>query len=347
MFNKMLPGIIAAALLISGCVTTPSSFSSRNGGNQPEWVNDINSAYSSNQYLAVLGEGDSLSKAQAKAAANMALIFESRIIVDTTIENRYAEMHKQGVLTSTSDETLVADKISQLSDQTLLNLKFGESWTNNMGTVIVAAYINRRETAELYRNRINEQTGVLLRLKTLGDDSFGRIERYAYYDSAYVIAMSNEIMLEQLDIISPAAASMLGTDYELADIKTSRTDAFDQMTFRLAFSGDTQAKLSSTVSDMLTDIGFSVSDSGDIAVAGSLHSEKIERNNDYENYKWYLLLEVVDETGTVIISVDESGISASTSESAARSRINVDVEKVINKEFSRQFNSYLNSFMEK
>jgi hypothetical protein len=347
MFKRTIPVLFIITVLLLGCASTPSTYKTGSTGNQPSWVTDIDSVYPSNQYLAVLGEGDSLSKAQAKAAANIALIFESRIKVDTTVENRYAEMKKQGVVTSVTDETRVSDKISQLSDQTLSNLKYGESWTDSMGTVITAAYLNRVETAELYRKRIDDQTHVLLRLKDKGDDGLTKIEKYAYYDSAFVIAMSNEVMLEQLDIIHPQMAKTLELGYSLDDLKTIRTRAADALTFRLNFTGADSAAIASTISETLTEIGFSLSDNAELSAKGSVQSEKIERSNDYENFKWYLYLEIVNEAGRTIISIEESGTSASTSESAARSRINVDIKKIINKQLPRQFNAYLNSYLEK
>ncbi|MDC7219090.1 MAG: LPP20 family lipoprotein [Spirochaetales bacterium] len=337
-------------IVLTGCTSSPSSSpssSSRNSGKQPDWVSDVYSAYTEDDYLAVLGEGDSLSQAQAKAASNMSLIFESRIMVDSTVESRFVEMRTGGAFSGSSEETSVTDKISQLSDQTLMNLKYGESWTNSMGKVIVVAYLNRQETAELYRSRMNEQSQVLNRLKSDGDRAVSKLARYAYYDSAYVIAMANEVMREQLEIISPASARLAGSNYDLNEIKSARSDASDDMSFRMEFTGDDEGKAQAALAETLTEMGFSVGPDGDIAVAGSVRSEKIERANDYKNYKWYLVIDVVDESDKVIIAVNESGTSASTSDSAALSRVNTDVKKVINKEFEKQFNSYLNSFTEK
>ena len=349
MNKKILPGIFFLIILLAGCASSPSAAGSpaKRSEKQPGWVTDITSVYPDDEYLAVLGEGDSLSKAQSKAASNMALIFESRIVVDSTVESRFVEMRSSGAFTGSSEETSVTDTISQLSDQTLMNIKYGESWTNSMGTVIVAAYLNRRETAELYRSRMNEQSQVLNRLKSNGDKADSKLSRYAYYDSAYVIAMANEVMREQLEIISPMTAKTAAMGYDLPEVKDARTNAADDMSFRMNFTGDDDGKAAAALSEALTGMGFSVAPDGDIAVNGSVRSEKIVRSNDYENYKWYLIIDIEDEAENVILSVNESGISASTSESAAKSRVNTDVKKVIDKEFNKQFNAYLNSFVDK
>ena len=349
MKNAIIPGALLLILLLAGCASSPSSSGSSSGsrGKQPDWVTDIYSVYPEDEYLAVLGDGDSLSKAQAKAASNMALIFESRIVVDSTVESRFVEMRASGAFAGGTEETSVTDKISQLSDQTLMNMKYGESWTDSMGTVIVAAYLNRKETADLYKSRMNEQSQVLNRLISNGDKADSKLSRYAYYDSAYIIAMGNEVMREQLEIISPSAARVAGMGYDLESLRDNRTDAAGDMSFRMEFEGDDGGNAASVLSESLTDMGFSVSPGGEIAVKGSVRTEKVARSNDYENFKWYLVIDIVDERGNVILSVNESGISASTSESAALSRVNTDVKKTINKEFGRQFNSYLNSFVDK
>lgn len=349
MLKKTITLLLLLGILLSGCLTTGSSAggSAYSGGVQPKWLTDIDSAYPPTQYLAVIGEGDTLSKAQAKAASNMAMIFETRIKVDSTVDARYSEIKKQGVFTSTTEKTNVSDRISQSSDQTLSNLKYGESWTDNMGTVFTAAYLNRIETAELYRERINDQTHVLLRLNEKGDKGDTKIERYAYYDSAFVIAMSNEVLLEQLEILHPQIAKTMELGYSLDDVKTTRAETADALTFRLSFSGEKSGAITSVISETFTDMGFTLADNAQLSASGSISFEKIDRNNDYENFKWYLTLEIADETGVTIISLEESGVSASTSESAAISRINVDVKKVINKQLPRQFNAYLNSYLEK
>ncbi|MBN2626872.1 MAG: LPP20 family lipoprotein [Spirochaetales bacterium] len=350
MKRSIVSGIFILLILITGCVSSPSSgFSSSptKSSKQPAWVSDINSVYPDEEYLAVLGDGDTLSKAQAKASSNLALIFESRIVVDNTVESRYVEMQSSGVFSGSSSETAVTNNITQLSDQTLMNVKYGESWTDSMGKVIVAAYLNRKETAKLYSTRMRDQTDVLNRLISEGDRSGSRLSRFAYYDSAYIIAMANEVMKEQLEIISPATARTASAGYDIAAIKTARTGAAEDMSFRMEFTGDDEGNAASILAESLTDMGFSVSPSGEIAVTGSVRSEKIERNNDYQNFKWYLAIEIADETGKVIMTVNENGISTSTTESAARSRVNTDVKKVINKEFERQFNAYLNGFVDK
>ncbi len=342
-------GALILLLLITGCVSSPSPSGSspKKQDQQPGWVADIGSAYPEAEYLAVLGEGDSLSKAQAKAASNLALIFESRVVVDSKVESRYVEMRTSGMFSGSSEETAVTDNISQMSDQTLMNVKYGESWTDSMGKVIVAAYLNRKETAELYKTRMNDQSKVLNRLMDQGDKSDTMLSRYAYYDSAYIIAMANEVMKEQLEIISPSAARTAAMGYDLSRIKTSRTSAAEDLSFRMEFTGDDGGNAASILSESLTGMGFSVSPRGDIAVTGSVRSEKIERNNDYQNFKWYLAIEIRDESGQTIMTVNENGISTSTTESAARSRVNTDVKKVIDKEFQKQFNAYLNGFVEK
>lgn len=336
--------LVMAALM--GCASSPSSASRSPKENQPQWLLDINSVYPDGEYLAVVGEGDSLSKAQAKAAANMALIFESRVIVDSKVESRFVEMSNNGVFTDSSRETAVTDNISQLSDQTLLGLKYGESWTDSMGKVYASAYLNRQETARLYKSRMDDQSRALARLSALGDAETALLARYAYYDAAYVIAMGNEVMRQQLEIISPATARSAAMGYDLEGVKTSRSDAASSLSFRMEFI-DEEGKTSANLAEKLTGMGFSLSPEGDLSVGGRLESEKVIRQNDYENYKWYLAIDVLDESNRLVISLEESGISASTSDSAARSRVNTDVKKIIDREFEKQFNAYLNGFLEK
>jgi hypothetical protein len=159
--------------------------------------------------------------------------------------------------------------------------------------------------------------------------------------------MGNEIMREQLQIISPATARSAGMGYDLDGVRSARTEAAKDMTFMLDFAADDDGSAQSSIEESLTNMGFSLSPSGSLMIIGFLRIEKVERNNDYQNFKWYLKIDVVNEMGETVLAIDESSISASTSESAAKSRVNVDVKKVIDKGFDKQFNAYLNTYLEK
>ena len=89
-------------------------------------------------YLSAIGEADSRRDAENMAAANLARIFESRVKADETYKERYMELTKGGS-TTYEEQSDVTKSVNIQAEQTLVNVEFAESYTNNMGRVFVLA----------------------------------------------------------------------------------------------------------------------------------------------------------------------------------------------------------------
>ncbi|MDC7125853.1 MAG: LPP20 family lipoprotein, partial [Spirochaetales bacterium] len=332
--------IIPSIFLLFSCVTSTSN-------REPSWVTDINSEYPENRFLAVLGQGDSISSAQKKAAANLSMIFETTISVDSQLTTKYTTLENEGVITSTSGSSTMSDNINQKSNQTLFNIKYGETWTNETGIVTVVAYLDRRETASIYSQKINSQNTDIKRLEATGDKAESILVKYAYYDSAFVLAMNNKTLIEQLGIISTPSASALLLDYNVDSLKTSRAEVLKQISFNILTSKTSPEYLKPLLESSLTDMGFTTSETAPLKAESSLNYSKIERNNEYSNYKWNLDISISDIDNNTLIAFSDSGTSVSTSDSAAISKVKTDVSKKLKKEITKQFNEYFLSFLGK
>jgi len=340
---RILPLLLLASFVI-GCASGPDTGS---GKKRPAWIDDINSAYPEDTYLAVVGEGDSLQKAKANAASDVSLIFQNKISVDNTMESRFAELVNNGVLDSVSESTVMTENINQQSTQELTNMKFGESWVDDMGKTYVVGYIDRMETGQIYKVRIEDQAKIVVHLLGRSMDQDTLLGTYAFLDAAFAVAMGNEVLIEQLDIINPAIKRVIHLGYNLGDLKTARADTAQRMNFRVQISGDSDNRVSPLVVGVINDMGFGVAGNGAMTISGDFSMNKVDRGNDFENYKWYLALTMADDRGIPVVSFEADKISAGLSDSAAVSRTYKDLEEEIQRRFSRELNAYFNSFIQK
>ncbi|MBN2658215.1 MAG: LPP20 family lipoprotein [Spirochaetales bacterium] len=335
-----IAGIAVLLLLLFSCVTTSGST-----GRRPGWMDDKYSAYPESDYLVEIGQGSSLKDARRNAAASMAQIFRTSIKVETSIQTRYKEFSSGGSVQS-SEETDYNENIIQLAEQELINVNFGESWTNELGQVHVLAYIDRHETAQIYRGRImeNEQTVNSFLSRAGKQDSL--IRKYAYLDAAYVVAQANRNLMEQLEIINLMISRTIMISYDMDEIRNSRRDTSQSMAFRLFIGNDDEGKVSSVIADELTSLGFVVDPAGLLSVTGSLLFEKVELDNSYENLKYYLTIDVVDEQGRPVVSLEENDRVSALSLSDVRNRAYLEIEKAIKKELIGQLTEYFDSFVQ-
>lgn len=336
---KKIMAIIAITGLFLSCLSTPGTISRK-----PGWVDDKYSIYPEKKYMVEIGQGASLKDAKRNAAASLAQIFKTSIKVETTVQTRYKELASEGNVQS-SEETNYDENITQLADQELVNVNFGESWTNDLGQVHVLAYIDREKTAQIYRGRIMENDQTVASFLTRSKDQSSIIRKYAFLDAAYVVAQANDNLKKQLEIINLPMSRTVMLSYSLDEIRLDRIEAARAMTFRQNVTGDNEGRIAALVSDELTSMGFSVDPLGVLSVTGSLSFEKVELDNKYENMKYYLELNVSDEQGIPVVSLEENERISATSVSDVKNRAYVEIEKVIKKELTDQLIAYFDGFV--
>ena len=341
----------AALLLLASCVTTPSGgdsntpASSSGGKGEPAWLQDKGSLYPEDKFLAEIGEGNSLNGAKDNAKTSLARIFRNTIIVDSNITTRYNDLSDGENILDSSMETSVDESITQLSNETLINVHFGENWTSPLGKVYIIAYIDRAETAQIYRQRIerdSERAAYFIDKSGTEDDL---VRRYGYLDAAMVMDAQISSKRDQLEIINSPFARMIMLPYEPEELHSLHADTAKQMLFSVTIDGDEQGKLEDMVTQVLTDRGFTVGDgAGRLAVTGRMMIEEVTLANDYKNVRWNLFMEMRNEAGDVIATMEEKKRESAISYDEARARSYRAMEKALQKNFIGALEDYFDSY---
>jgi hypothetical protein len=347
-YAGLAAAVFLAASLLSSCATGSASASGGHGGKTPAWVSDKDSVYPPDEYLAEVGEGDSLKGAKANAAGAIAQIFRTRVKVDSNIRTRYSEITGQGGETlGMVTQTDFDQNIGQTSDESLSNLKYGESWTDDMGRVYTVAYLDRGETGNLYRSRIIDNDERVVELLDRARNQNEPLRRFAFLDAAYVFAEVNQTLLEQLEIINMPMARSIVHPYKLGEIQAARADQASALKIRVEVSGDPEGRIEAVLTDWVTDKGFTLSPAGDMFLTAVLAISPVKLNNNYENLSWELNISLMDSTGTPVVSLPRQNRASGVSVSAAESRAYNDITEMIQKDYDREFTAYLTSFLEK
>ncbi len=350
-FGGALKSFALTAFLLAGCVTSPPTMAPSDtvrSKDAPNWVADKDSVYPNDKYLAEIGEGDSLSGAKANAAGAIAQVFRTQVTVDSSVRTRYTEITGEGdVLLDMAAQTDVDQNISQSADESLSNLKYGESWQNDMGKVYTIAYLDRAETGNLYRQRIIQNDNRVMELVEQSRAQEEGLRRYAYIDAALVMAEVNVTLVEQLEIINMPMSRTILHPYDLGDLRTEKADQAAAIRVKIEVSGDENTQIEDFLIDWVTDNGFSAVSDGDMFLSAVLSVKPVQLNNGYENLGWELNLNFLDSRGIPAVTLPKQSRSSGISQTAAQARLLQDIGGVINKDFDRTFIQYLNSFLEK
>lgn len=339
---KKVVVIVIIVLLSISCV-----MQAKTGKNKkPLWLENPEKVYSPQIYLVAIGEGDSRKDAENNAVANLSRIFESKVKADETTTQRYLELTRNKT-TTIEDEFNVETRVNVKSEQTLYNIKFADSYTDNLGKTYVLAYIKRMETAEIYTEKINNNAEKIHYFIDLSEKTNDIIKQYAALNAASTIAAVNETLIEQLNIISPTAKEFLELNYEYQKLKNQAAEKAKNITFSVTIQNDEKDKIKVIVESLLNDFGFNISTNGLLKVSGSILFENtdLKRDDDFKFVRYTFDLKVVDNNGDTIISLFEKGKEGHTTYLEAKERAIRKIGKKIKKKFRKKLTAYFDGLV--
>lgn len=286
----MKQGILSLALLLAGCATAPNE--------RPAWLLKPQELYPQAQYLVAIGEGDTRRAAENNASAGLARIFESAIQANESLSETATETKK-----SLSRISELKTQVQIGSSQNLLNIQFGETFTDHNGRVHIAALIPRPETSAIYRRRIAENSSDVQLLTDLSNQAPGPVGAYAFRRAAVRKALENDRMLAQLDIINPGAQNRFSLGYDPQTLYAETAAAAQKITFSVELSGDA----GNALREALTGMGFSEGNPAVLTFSGNVDIQPTDLHRDTLVFvRCRYQIEARDRKQNLILSVSDS-----------------------------------------
>lgn len=336
--------ILLTGILLMSCSGSKGTSGSKG---RPIWVDDPAAAYPERDFLAARGAGDTRQAAQDNASGNLAKIFKSEVSVDQTTRERYSAFTKLG---GSMDESLQTDMdqiVRVLAGETLFNVKFSETYTDDMGRVHVLAYLNRKETADIYRDKISANYEKIEFLLKDAEAASNPVDRYALLNAAHAMSTINQAMLDQLNFIHPPSHSMLTAQYDAINhntISKKRAEAAKALTFSVNISGD-DGRVASMTSETISQMGFPlVNNNAAVRINGTISYEDVNlKRENMEFVGWNLNLKVTGPDGSVFVELDAKGREGGMSKEAAKRIALREIGKNVGKKLEKQLTEYFDS----
>lgn len=328
--------IILALIVVFACSVQAKTAK----GGKPQWLQNPKLVYPENRYLTAVGSGDTRSAAEDMAAGNLAKIFEANITADQTVSERYYEL-MSAEKSEYEQQTNIRKNVNVRSQQTLFNVQFAESYTDNLGQVHVLAYIDRLKTAGIYEEKIADNSTRIKYFVKQAQASSDILQKYAFYSAANVIIARNQTLIQQLAIISPVSKDVLELNYNPQEIKTQFTQTAQKIKFQIEIINDRENKITSLVKEILTDMGFVVGTPPLLKASGSLEivpTDLKRQNLIFVRYE--LQLEIIDNNFQTLVTINDKGREGHISETEAEARAVMTIENKIKRELRDKLNSY-------
>ncbi len=329
--------------LIFFLVGCAGSSSASKSDAQPNWINNPAALYSSKKYIAVLGTGDNLSQAQNNASSSISKIFDSNIVVDNSLNQEYIEiLSSEGLFQNESTQS--TSKVSVKSDQKLFNIKFGESFTNQLGKVYTIAYIDRQETAQIYEEKIMDNHDKILFFTERASRAKDIMEQYAYTKAAHTFSTINQELIEQLGIISQDEKEMLILQYSHSLIAATLRELANKIGFWIEIKNDQNSRVKNILVKVINDLGFPISPKPLLTFVGDIRFSDVDLEKENQEFiVWELNLSMKDRENRIIFSVYEKGREGGINRSSAVNKTYYQIEKRFKEKLKSDIYSYFNS----
>ncbi|MBI2428507.1 MAG: LPP20 family lipoprotein [Ignavibacteriales bacterium] len=314
---------------------------------KPSWIDAPQDKYPSSHYLTAIGTGDTRKAAENSAAASLSQIFQSTIKAEQTVNERYKELFTAPNQSTFEGQSDVTKNITISTDQTLYNVQYGDSYTDNLGKIYVLASLERRPTAEIYKKKMEENETQMLRYIKQYDAPKDPVARYAGINAASVFSSMNEMLKSQLLIIMPGEAYAPTSGYDAVKVQQMLNGARKDLPFSIALTGDSDGRVVAIVKEMLSEMGFVTVEKGAISISGDVSFQELDLKRPEKYVRWSYKFSVVDPSGASIVSLNENGREGHVTYDEAVNRSLRTMKQKIKTNFGREINKYFDKMVKK
>jgi len=328
----------------------------------PGWVNDLEKAFPSKDWVAVTANGSSQPQAENAAMNALARAFKTDVAGLTQTSQRFSQI----VYDAAGKKTVSFDESKSFSQDvnTSTNVKglIGvqiDVFRAKDNTVYVNARMNRRECSARYSGMIRENAATINRL--LADaaaipeqDSFDVYSRLSF---AYAIALVTDNFQNILEVLDPTAVNRKPGYGGANAIKTKMLECSSRITIGIVMDTEQQAdktQLTRAAGSFFRDLGFRINEqgasgkpeAGNYVLRVNARFEGLSQN--VVSCRYYLDAVLENRNKTAVFSFTEDDRKAHPNSAAEARRLAVRAAETSFKEgkFAQEFNSWLNSFLD-
>ncbi|MDO4506606.1 MAG: LPP20 family lipoprotein [Spirochaetales bacterium] len=269
----------------------------------PEWMADVNAVYPQNEYIAMMGTGDTAENAKSEAVGSISRYFSSKVKVNTEASKSFKETNGEIQSNSTLNNTVQIESEMEVFGIEYANPYFAKK-EKKWYTV---AYINKSKAWTQLKPELDFQKNEFNRLyKKLvnEEDSFIRLRALKKVNG------SAEILLRKLEyarIMNAAGELSYGPERDrIAELESIEMDAKSNCSIFMAVNGtDYKKTVETSVASVFSSNGLNVSKSKAQAnYVAEINIDNNENGTDPISIKPSINIKVLNRSGKTVFSYD-------------------------------------------
>jgi hypothetical protein len=322
----------------------------------PGWVNELEKAFPSKDWVAVVANGSSQPQAESAAMNALARTFKTDVESLTQASQKFSQIVNDaaGKKTVSFDESksFSQDVNTSTNVRGLIGVQI-DVYRAPDKTVYVNARMNRRECAARYSGMIRENAATINRL--LADaaaipaqDTFDVYSRLSF---AYAIALITDNFQNILEVLDPTAVNRKPGYGGANAIKTKMLECAARITIGVVMDTEQPADktlLTRAAGSFFRDLGFKTNEqgTGNYVLRANARFEGLAQN--VNSCRYYLDAALENRGKAAIFSFTEDDRKAHPNNASEARRLAVRAAETSLKEgkFAQEFNSWLNSLLD-
>jgi len=352
MENKLKTKIYAAVLFIFNM----AGLTSLGAQAVPGWVNELDKAFPSRDWVAVVAQDTSQPQAEKAAMNALARAFKTDVSSLTQASQKFSQIVNDaaGKKTVSFDESksFSQDVNTNTNIQGLIGVQI-DVYRAPDKTVYVNARMNRRECGARYSGMIRENAAIINRL--LADaaaipeqDTFDVYSRLSF---AYSIAVVTDNFQNLLEVLDSTAVNRKPGYGGANAIKTKMLECASRITIGITVDTEQAADktlLTRAAGSFFRDLGFKINEqgAGNYVLRANARFEGLAQN--VNSCRYYLDAALENRGKAAVFTFTEDDRKAHPNNASEARRLAVRAAETSLKEgrFAKEFNSWLNSLLD-
>jgi len=347
-----------AVILFCGCAGTPADAQVK----APAWVENLEKAFPSKDWVAVVGQGANQPQAEAAAMNSLARAFKTDIEGITNASLRFGQIVEAAAKSKVIDFSESKNYLQEVNITSNVRGLIGvqiDLFRAADSTVYVNARMNRRECSARYAGMIKENSAIIDKLLTAAAlfPDRASFDVYSRLSFAYAIAQVTDNFQHILEVLDPTAVNRKPAYGGANNIRTKMLDCGSLITIVVSVDTELAADkplLTRAIGSFFRDLGFKTSESNSLPAASrgnylllmNARFETISQN--VISCRYYLDAALEDSNKKAIFSFTEDDRKAHPNTASEARRLAVRAAETSLKEgkFAMEFEAWLNSLLD-
>jgi hypothetical protein len=358
---KKIAFCVIPLMLIMGCASSEKAdtnqVQSLSPPSMPDWMRDLEKAYPSRDWVALIGQGASRKEAEDAAMSALSRAFKTDVASLTETNRQFSQIVNDAAGKKSVAFNESKDFSSQVrtasSVNALIGVEIGTFESTGENTWYANARMNRRECAVRYAGMVRENEAVINALLSRAAvlESRSGFEAYAALYYAASIAQVTDNFQNILEVLDPSAVNHRPSYGGAAAIKTRMQALAGRITVGISVETEDRQEavtIRRALGVFFTSRGFKINEqgTGDYTLSARVSFETVE-TTQVKTCRWFLDAALEERSGRALFSYTGQDRAAHLLDKEAHRLALSGVESSVKEgDFAGNFDAWLGSLLE-